>query len=85
LLQKTDGAYWLAVWDETQPHKVAVTFTQMASTLQVFDPLAGVAPIQTDKSTRQVSVSLRGHPVLVRFVPSAEPLTAKAGVARPTP
>jgi hypothetical protein len=71
LLQKSDGAYWLAIWDEMDTdHAISLTLDAKASQLQLFDPLIGTNPLQTVNNTTAVSFTLGDHPLLVRVMPA---------------
>ena len=70
LLQKSDGSYWLAIWNEKiGPHSTTVSFGTAASRLQVFDPLAGTGGGQSASNTSSITLSVPDHPVLLEFVP----------------
>ena len=71
LMQKSDGSYWLALWDEGgSTHSVTMTLAATASQIQVFDPVTGTSAIQSASNTNNVSVSLGGDPLLIEVVPS---------------
>lgn len=88
LMQKSNGAYELAIWAEpdiwNQPTKsainvgatqVTVTLAAAASSVKVYDPLMGTAPVSSASNTRTVTVSLTDHPMIVEI----------GGAAAPTP
>ena len=58
LLEKSDGSYWLALWNDTRlsgpssptditvaPHAVTLTLGAAAAAITVFDPLAGTSAV----------------------------------------
>jgi hypothetical protein len=73
LLQKADGAYWIAVWDDARPEqKLDIAFAKVIENIAVFDPRKGTRPIQTDDGVDRVSVKFSGSPLLIRVVPAVE-------------
>lgn len=67
LLEKSDGSYWLALWNETgAAHAVSITLSH-PSDVTTFDPLRGTAPVARDAGRSVVSVSVPSHPVLVEI------------------
>jgi len=65
LLQKSDGTYWLALWNETGSyHTFTLTLNQAASSISVFDPLNGIPPIQTGTDVAAITDSVVDHPLL---------------------
>jgi len=88
LMEKSDGSYWLAVWDDTRlsgpvtptdivvppvPVSVNLGFT---ANVKVFDPLTGTSVIQTANGATNVTISLPDHPVLVEILPVSGSTTA---------
>ena len=84
LLEKSNGTYWLALWDEARlsgpsspgqisvaNHNVTLTLASAAGTVEVFDPLTGTTAVQTASNTSSVTVSLPDHPVLVEIIPGS--------------
>ena len=74
LMQKSDGSYWLAVWDDARisgpvtptdivvppvPVTLNLGFT---ANIKVFDPLTGITVIQTANGVSNVTVSVPDHP-----------------------
>jgi Putative Ig domain len=68
LLQKSDGSYWLVVWDErpigTGEDNVAVNFVQ-PFTVEVYDPTVDTNLQQTLKKVSSVPLSLSDHPLIL--------------------
>ena len=70
LLEKSDGSYWLAVWDESGgDHTVTLNLGSPAAAVDVYDPLSGTDPVQSDGATSSAQVELSDHPMLVRIAP----------------
>lgn len=67
LLEKPDGSFWLALWNETgSAHTVSVALPHPTD-VNVFDPVQGTAPIARDPGRSVVSVTVPNHPVLVEI------------------
>jgi hypothetical protein len=88
LMEKSDGSYWLAVWDDTRlsgpvtptditvpPAPVTINLGFTAD-IAVFDPLTGTAVIQAANGVSNVTISLPDHPVLVEVLPVSGSTTA---------
>jgi hypothetical protein len=80
LLQKKDGRFVLVLWNETPiwdrahgtpvtepPAHVELDFGALASRVDVYDPLAGAAPVETHRNLRRLDVSVPDHPVLIEL------------------
>jgi hypothetical protein len=68
LMQKSDGTYWLSVWNETAgAHTDTLTLGSTASQIQVFDPLTGTNAVQTASNTGTVTFNVSDSPVLVQI------------------
>jgi serralysin len=88
LMEKSDGSYWLAVWDDTRlsgpvtPTDIAVPPVPVSinlgfiANIQVFDPLTGTTVIKTADGVTNVTISLPDHPVLVEILPVSGSTTA---------
>jgi len=86
LFEKSDGTYWLAVWDEVDPaHQIGVALPSPAAEIRVFDPLTGTAPIQDVKGVSSVTVGFTDHPLLIEFTPpsTANMVTLASNNANP--
>jgi serralysin len=71
LMQKSDGSFWLALWDESAPsHRVTVTLEQPASRIAVFDPVSGTSPVPHHGDANQATVDLAGDPLLIEIMPA---------------
>ncbi len=88
LMEKSDGSYWLAVWNDTRlsgpvtPADIAVPPTPVSINLgfsadiEVFDPLTGTSVIQAANGVNNITISLPDHPVLVEILPVSGNTTA---------
>lgn len=68
LLQKADRTFELAVWDERadgSADAVAVDLGRSYSTVNVYDPTTGTAPVMTLDDVATVSLTLSDHPVII--------------------
>lgn len=68
LLEKSDGAFALVIWDENQtggPDAITVDLTRTRATVEVTDPTVGATPGQTLHDVGSVMLSLTDHPVVV--------------------
>ncbi|TAL03744.1 MAG: hypothetical protein EPO08_03385 [Rhodospirillaceae bacterium] len=71
VLQKSDGSYWVSVWDETSgTDSATLTLASAAQEIKVFDPLVGSSALQTASNATAVSFNLNDHPLLVEIIPS---------------
>ena len=90
LLSKSDGSSDIAVWAEPaiwnestgtetlQPATpVSVSLGAVYASVEVFDPMAGTAPVQTLTDVSTVTLQLGDHPLIVQVAP------ATAAAARP--
>ena len=82
LMRKTDGSYWLALWNEpeiwdattrqeiSQPDiPVSLTLAVPARSIHVFDPMQGTKAIHVSSAVDHVDLQLPDHPLLVEIVP----------------
>ncbi len=82
LMEKSDGSFWLAVWNEarlsgpTSPaaitvanHTVTLTLGSAAQTIEIYDPLTGTTATQTISNASTVALSVPDHPILVEIIP----------------
>lgn len=67
LLQKSDGTFALAVWDERVlgSDSVKVNLGGAHAGVKVYDPTTGTAPTQTLGRVRTLTLTLSDHPVIV--------------------
>jgi serralysin len=85
LIEKSDGSYWLAIWNESNGgHTVTLNLASAASDVEVFDALTGTAAVQSFGSTSSAQIWVPDHPVLVEIVPSgSQPTTTPATPSTP--
>jgi len=68
LMQKSDGTYWLSVWNETAgAHSDTLTLGSTASQINVFNPLTGTGAVQTTSNTGTVTFNVSDSPLLIRI------------------
>lgn len=68
LLEKSDGTYWLALWNETAAtHRVTVTLPTSAASIATIDPLTGTVPTATVAAGATAEIAVPSHPVLVKI------------------
>ena len=78
LLQKQDGKFALALWNEvpfwdraggkplnSPSARVVVDFGKTARVVNLYDPLVGTAPLFTQRNVSEMTVEVPDHPVLV--------------------
>jgi hypothetical protein len=81
LLQKSDGSFWLALWNEqvlnntstgadlgVSAVNVTLTLPTAPSSINVYDPVASATPVQTVTSVSSVTISLPPRVILVKIV-----------------
>ncbi len=72
LIEKSDGSYWIGLWNEGgTTHTVTVTLPAAATQTAVFDPVTGTASIESASNASTISVSLAGDPLLIEIVGAA--------------
>jgi len=84
LMQKSDGTHVIAVWNEEQTWNsdtqttipvqhfpTSVALDKSYSTVLVYDPTTGTAPVQTLHNVSSVSLDLTDHPFLIVVPPSS--------------
>ncbi|MGD0961671.1 MAG: hypothetical protein ABSB19_17815 [Methylomonas sp.] len=82
LLQKTDGAFVLALWNNTpfwtwtqtqsapihsSPADVLLQLEQQASAIKIYDPLKSPSPFETRRYTQGTILEIPDHPILVEI------------------
>lgn len=67
LLEKSDGTYWLALWNESAAaHAVTLTLGSTASRIQQYDPVtAGTSVQQLEYNADTMTVTVPNHPILI--------------------
>ena len=97
LLQKSDGTFWLELWNEarlsgpTSPtdvsvpnHTVTLSLGSPASNVTVYDPLTGTSAVQSASNTQSVSLSVPDHPILVEISGAGSAPSAAAPAVAPS-
>ncbi len=75
LLQKSNGAFDLVVWDERidgTSDKVEAKLFRIFAIVNVYDPTHGTSAVQTLTSASSVSVTLSNHPVIIEVPISSQ-------------
>ncbi len=80
LMEKSDGTYWLAIWNEARlsgptsstdisvpNHTVTLNLASAAGEVTVYDPMSGTTSVQSTSDTSSVSISVPDHPILVEI------------------
>ena len=89
LMEKSNGAYDIVVWNEPQiwnestgteitapTVNVNVELGKTYSEVEVFDPLVGSTPIQTLTQVSSVQLGITDHPLIVEIEPAPKTTTA---------
>jgi hypothetical protein len=95
LLEKSDGSFWLSIWNETRlsgptsptnitvsNHTVTLTLASAAN-IEVYDPLTGTTIIQTATGASTIALSVPDHPILVEIQPVTTTATTTTASALP--
>lgn len=82
LLQKSDGTFWLALWNDAQiwnfttfqeivvsPVSVTLGLSPNATTVNVYDPYIGTSVQQTASNVSSIVVPVPDHVILVNVIP----------------
>ena len=71
MFQKSDGAFWLAVWDEraTASDNVQISFGGYARSYYLYDPAHASSPIGAGHAVLGLQVTLSDHPVIIQIFP----------------
>ncbi|WP_395665760.1 glycosyl hydrolase [Methylocella sp.] len=72
LLQKSDGRFWLVVWNERWPAKrdeIEVRLGAEARRVRLYDPTLGVEPQAKFESVSCVALTMTDHPVFLEIDP----------------
>ncbi|MGE0606714.1 MAG: hypothetical protein AB7O62_06265 [Pirellulales bacterium] len=69
LLQKSDGTFWLIVWNErlSGTDQADIQFDHPLKSAIVYDPTAGTTPVETLKGIDKLSLTLSNHPLIVEI------------------
>jgi hypothetical protein len=88
LLQKKDGRFVLALWNETPiwnratgtpitnpPARVELDFGAKASRVDLYDPLVSAVPLESHRDLHQLTVNVPDHVILLEITPAGTPGT----------
>jgi hypothetical protein len=69
LIQKSNGTFELAVWDEkaTGTDNVTVNLGSTYATVNVYDPTLGTSPTKTLSNVPSIPLTLSDHPVIIEI------------------
>jgi len=74
LMQKSDGSFWLSVWNEhAAAHGATLTLGSAAQAIRLFDPLTGAAAGQATAGTSSFTFIVPDHPVVIEVANSVVP------------
>ncbi len=67
LLQKSSGAFALAVWDEqvSGTSSVTVDLGGPRARVEVYDPTVGTTPVQSLRNIKSLTLALSDHPMII--------------------
>ena len=69
LMQKSDGTFYLAVWDERVPgtgtDNLNVDLGGPHASVTIYDPTAGIAAVQTLTNVSSIPLTLSDHPQIL--------------------
>jgi hypothetical protein len=70
MFQKSDGSFWLVVWDEraTTSDIVQVTFGGQSRNYNLYDPTQASTPIGAGLAVIGLQVTLSDHPVIIQIL-----------------
>ncbi len=96
LLEKSNGTYDIAVWQEPEiwdqanqtqipvsATPVTVTLGQTAQSVEIYDPLVGTSPIATFTDVSSVTVMVTASPIVIEVDPFAAGTTPAASTSPP--
>lgn len=69
LLQKSDGTFYLVVWDERVPgtgtDNITVGLGETHASVKIYDTTAGTAAVKTLSNVRSIPLTLSDHPLIL--------------------
>jgi hypothetical protein len=67
LLQKSDGTFYLVVWNERLKgtDEVTVNLGNTYLTIKVYDPTIGMEPVKTHRAVKSLKLTLSDHPLII--------------------
>jgi hypothetical protein len=74
LLQRSDGTFQLVVWDErlSGQDRVTVHVDATRALVKLYNPTAGVEPVQTLTNVSSLELVLSDHPIVIAISPNRE-------------
>ncbi len=71
MFQKSDGSFWLAVWDEraTASDIVDISFSGYLRSYNLYDPTQASTPIGSGLAVSGLQLTLSDHPVILQIFP----------------
>lgn len=71
MFQKSDGSFWLAVWDEraTASDIVDISFSGYLCSYNLYDPTQASTPIGSGLAVSGLQLTLSDHPVILQIFP----------------
>jgi len=92
LLQKKDGRFVLALWNETPiwdraigkpvtspPARIGIDFATKAAHVDLYDPLVSATPFENHRDVSQLSVDVPDHVILLEITPVSRTGITPAG------
>jgi serralysin len=72
--ERSDGTYFVAVWNETvalggATHNVTINLTTQSTTVSTYDPLVSLTAINTTANTTSATIAVADHPVFFAVGP----------------
>jgi hypothetical protein len=67
LMEKSNGIFVLAVWDEqvSGTSQVTVDLGSTRARVEVYDPTLGTAPVQSLRNVKSLTLTLSDHPLII--------------------
>ncbi|MFD1676505.1 hypothetical protein [Alicyclobacillus fodiniaquatilis] len=67
LMQKSNGEFYLAVWDEqaSGSSSVTVNLAKASNDVEIYNPTTGTSPVQTLHHTKAIDLTLSGYEPLI--------------------
>jgi hypothetical protein len=74
LLQHSEGAFQLIVWDERLrgQHRVTVQLGVTPASVRIYDPTIGIEPVRTPTNVSSFELALSDHPIVIAISSSGQ-------------
>jgi len=74
LLQHSEGAFQLIVWDERLrgQHRVTVQLGVTPASVRIYDPTIGIEPVRTPTNVSSFELALSDHPIVIAISSSRQ-------------